>query len=240
MRESLSLHRLQEASIVRSVKDNGTLFHGDATFDQNASVRNFSEAQNSACRVSVVRQSFSSHAGTHADTPAHFKVDEKLPILPDDLYSGQGMVIDVSAGLRSDMRVTRAVLEDALAAGKIDPAGAKAFLLRTNAENFYSGDPRQMFPHLTKDGAEFLVNAGTQMVGIDTPSVDHPEEKCLSGAVHGLLYDARTAIVENVGLRKLRTGRGEVATMFDPARSFVDARGISQMYFFPNPEDANR
>ncbi len=234
MQESFSLNRLREASIVRRADDAGTLFVGDTPFDQSADLRNFSEGEGSACRVSLVKRSFSSHAGTHADSPAHFQTDTSLPALPEELYSGSSLVLDASKLLRSDFQITRAMLEDVLALhGKRVPDDVRSFLLRTNAENAHPAEAREMFPHLTKEAASFLVDTGARMIGIDTPSVDHPQEKCLSGAVHGLLYEARAAILENVDLSKLSTREGEVTTIFDPTRSFVDARGIAQMYFFP-------
>ena len=88
-----------------------------------------------------------------------------------------------------------------------------------------------------KDGIEGVVEFLTEQRR-EIP-VDHPEEKCLCGAVHGLLYDARAAIVENVALGRLGTQKGEVVTMFDPARIYADARGIAQMYFFPTEPNAD-
>ncbi len=241
MPESLQHHSLRESSIVRPINDNGTLFIGDSQFVQTAQLSNFSQDDKGICRVSLARQAFSSHAGTHADSPAHFESDTALPVLPEDSYSGSSLLLDVSHSLRNDLQISRSMIEDVIAQCDVGKAELiRRFLIRSNKESTYSHIPRALFPHLTKEAASFFGNRGARMVAIDTPSVDHPKEQCLSGAVHGLLYEARTAIVENVDLGRVSTGKGEVVTIFDPVRTFADARGISQMYFFPDNQDGTR
>lgn len=224
---------LTNYSIARSHSDNGTRFQGDTPFSQKAKLVDFLQGSGGTCRVSIVSQTFSSHAGTHADNPAHFKDYPSMAVFSDDLYTGKSTVLDVSNALRSDLMITRTMLEDTFAKIK-NESDIERILLRTSPESLYARVPQSHFAHLQKSSAEFLVSKGVRMVAIDTPSVDHPEEKCLSGAVHGVLYDARAAIVENIDLSNMTTGCGELVTVFDPARQYADARGISQMYFFPS------
>lgn len=235
---NFSLSRLPDYSIVRSQSDNGTTFPDDTTFSQEPELRNFSTQ--GVCRVSRVQQRFSSHAGTHADQPMHFE-DSPMRLFVDSQYSGNAVLLDVSGRIQKDGIVTRAMIEDTIAEhlSLSDSQGA-CILLRTNTAPHYSTTPQTIFPYLDQDVAGFAEANHAPMIAIDTPSVDHPSEECLSGAVHGALYRARTAIVENIAIRDRGSKAGEVITFFDKARSFEDARGISEMLFIPSKALENR
>lgn len=232
MFSSISFNRLPNYSIVRMPNDAGAAFPGDTPFEQESEIRNFSPE--GICRVSRVQQVFSSHAGTHADQPMHFE-DAPQHALTANQYSGKALLLDVSNRIQQDGLVTRAMIEDVIAQyfSEAKLHGSRV-LLRTNLASQYSSEVQEMFPHLAKDVAGLLSEHRVPMVAIDTPSVDHPRETCLSGAVHGALYQARTAIVENIALKGKGSKSGEVVTFFDSSRNFEDSRGISEMLFIPS------
>lgn len=229
---SFSFSRLPDYSIVRMPNDAGTVFPGDTAFEQESEMHNFSPE--GICRVSRVQRVFSSHAGTHADQPMHFEDVPQHPFA-ENQYSGKALLLDVSNRIEQDGLVTRAMIEDAIAKHFSDSQvhGAR-ILLRTNPNPPYPSESQKLFPHLATDAAGLLSQYRVPMVAIDTPSVDHPSEKCLSGAVHGALYQARTAIIENIAIKDRGSKSGEVVTFFDDSRNFQDARGISEILFVPS------
>jgi hypothetical protein len=58
------------------------------------------------------------------------------------------------------------------------------------------------FAHFDVAGAEYLAQEATQLllVGLDTPSVDHPTQSPICHGAHGALYSRRIAILENLNL----------------------------------------
>lgn len=253
MLESTPYHRLQEHSIVRSPQDNGTLFPGDTLFYSNAEFCNFSQEEHT-CRVSKVTQAFSSHAGTHADNPSHFHPSPDCREFSQYVYQGEAVIIDVSKRLMGQKAITRTMIEEALAdIVTLRKASQRRVLIRTNEAEKYPDAPTDQFVHFSKDAARFLADERLSdsrlpwiwdlppterfgMIGIDTPSVDHPTEKDLMRGVHGIFYDARIAIVENVDLGRQKPAQGTLVTIFDPKRRFPDAKGIAEMYFFPSQQ----
>ena len=232
MSPSFSLSRLPDYSIARMPNDASAAFPDDTVFSQETEMQNFSSE--GICRVTRVEQVFSSHAGTHADQPMHFQ-DVPQHSFAANQYSGKALLLDVSNQIQQDGLVTRAMIEDVIAKYFLDSQINEArILLRTNPNPQYSSEAQKLFPHLSTDTAALLSEHRVPMIAIDTPSVDHPSEKCLSGAVHGALYQARTAIVENIAPRGRGSKSGEVVTFFDNSRNFEDAHGISEILFIPS------
>ena len=59
--------------------------------------------------------------------------------------------------------------------------------------------------------AQKLVDAGIQLVGIDTPSMDHADSKELDG--HHVLYRGGVAILENLDLSQVPAGDYELIAL---------------------------
>lgn len=232
-----------------------TLFPGDTPFKAEATEGNFSA--DGICHVSKVVHTFSSHAGTHADQPRHV-CDGGEPF-GESVYSGPAYVLDVSSRLQKATTVTRAMIEDELGFqiqkrkrdGRegIPLHHLERLLICTGNDpnpNLEYAKPR--FTSLSIDAAQFLADKRNKrepqsfdnmhpvdlycMLGIDSPSVDKPDEKNLAKNVHGILFDARIAIVENLYLLGV-SDAGQVSTEFDPLRDFPDAKGIARMNFVP-------
>jgi arylformamidase len=136
------------------------------------------------------------HCGTHVDAPRHF-YDSGLPI--DELglapLVGPAWVADVSGHPKIDARL----LESAAI-----PAETERLLLRTDN----SFGPRvapfdEEFVAITSDGAQWVVDRGMAMIGIDYLSIqlfnDGPE-------AHTILLGAGMAILEGLDLAGARQG----------------------------------
>jgi kynurenine formamidase len=134
--------------------------------------------------------SMSLHCGTHMDAPFHFFQNaatiDQIPLdcaigpallirLP---YEVHGPTIEVRhvAPYESHLRATRRVIFNT------------AWHHRWGADNYFSGHPV-----ITGPAAQWLVERGVQLVGVDTPSVDRPPFEA-----HLALLGAGLVIVENL------------------------------------------
>jgi arylformamidase len=131
-----------------------------------------------------------SNTGTYIDSPFHRYANGKdLSELPlTSLANVEGVVARCVE--RSGRAITQAAFED------IDVWG-KAVLIHTGWSAHWKTD--QYFeghPHLTADAAEFLVNAGAKIVGIDTYNIDSINTG--ERPVHTILLGAEIPIVEHM------------------------------------------
>lgn len=112
----------------------------------------------------VSRLGLSLHAGTHVDAPAHFlEGGATAEALPLAALCGPARVVSIA----DPAAVTAAELERA----ELD--GVRRVLLKTrNAELWGDGAFRPDFVHLAPDAAEWLVERGAALVGIDYLSVE--------------------------------------------------------------------
>ena len=232
--DSLSFtQRLSEFSIVRHPHDNGTLFEGDTKYTEDVITKNYSDTAN-ICNVSKATRTFSSHAGTHADNPYHFNSSPSFKQYPDDQYQGAAIILDVSKHMDSEYEITKKILEEAMASLNIaNQDSLSHILIRTNPKETYHTEPVDMFPYPTPEACRYIIGLGATVLGIDTPSIDHPHEKNIGESNHGLFYDSEVALLENLHLSPRQSMEGEIATIFDPTRQYPDSRGIAEIFFFP-------
>lgn len=174
-------------------------FPGDTPFSQQWVMR---MQDGASCNVSTIRMSV--HVGTHADAPLHY-ADEGVDSAGSALepYLGRCRVVDVRAEGEP-----RLVPPEALARAIAD--GCERILLRTSAEHdaarFDAG-----FAALGGPAAQVLADAGVQLVGIDTPSVDPATSKQLDG--HHALHSGGVAILENLDLCHVPAGDYELIAL---------------------------
>ena len=174
-------------------------FPGDTAFSQEWVLR---QERGGSCNVSTIRMSV--HVGTHTDAPLHFDVAGP-DIASVDLrrYMGRCRVVDVR-GVGTPSLVSADALPPAVL------SGAQRILLRTRDRH----DHRAWDPEFTAVGpaaAKVLVAAGIQLVGIDTPSMDHADSKELDG--HHVLYEGGVAILENIDLSAVPAGDYELIAL---------------------------
>jgi kynurenine formamidase len=136
------------------------------------------------------------NTGTYVDSPFHRYADGKdLSQLPlQRLANLEGVVIPADLG--NGRAIGRAFF------GGHELRG-KAVLVRTGWDTHWRTDQYfESHPFLTKDAAEYLVDSGAAMVGIDSLNIDDTGD--LARPVHSLLLAAEIPIVEHLrGLEQL-------------------------------------
>ena len=148
--------------------------------------------------ANVSRISMSVHTGTHVDAPYHFlNQGSTVEHLQLDLLTGPAYVLDLP-GVNV---ITSSELRDAGI-----PAGTLRLLIRTANSAYWkeSGSTFQTgFTGINADGAEFLVNQGVRLIGMDYLSVA-PYKK--SRPTHEVLLNAGVVIVEGLDLSEIAGG----------------------------------
>jgi arylformamidase len=120
-------------------------------------------AKGASANVSAIR--FGSHTGTHADAARHFFDDgQSVDHIPLDRLIGPALLL----GFSDDVRVVGAAELDAH-----DLKGHKRILLRTrNSALLSQKEFARDYTYLAPDGAEYLVDRGVEVVGIDYLSIE--------------------------------------------------------------------
>ena len=174
-------------------------FPGDSPFSQEWVAR---MEKGASCNVSTIRMSV--HVGTHTDAPLHFDLaGADIASVPLTKYIGRCRVVDVR-GEGSPSLIPASALTPAML------RGAERILFRTRQDHDHRRwDPA--FAAVGADAARALVAAGIQLVGIDTPSMDHADSKDLGG--HHVLHDGGIAILENLDLRAVPAGDYELIAL---------------------------
>jgi arylformamidase len=120
-------------------------------------------AKGAGANVSVIR--FGSHTGTHADAARHF-FDDGQPVdkIPLERLIGPALLVSFSDDVRA---IGVAELE------AHDLKGHKRILLRTrNSALLSQKEFVRDYTYLAPDGAEYLVDKGVEVVGIDYLSIE--------------------------------------------------------------------
>ena len=158
-----------------------------------------SESMDKGAHVNVTRMSTSVHLGTHVDAPHHFLNDGRtVESLPLDVLTGPCYVIQLPDGVDA---ITAEVLERT----EITP-DMKRILFGTSNSHFWArGETRfqEDFVAITEDGAEWLVERGVQLVGVDYLSVSPFGD---SEPTHKVLLKAGVVIVEGLNLSNVMRG----------------------------------
>ena len=140
---------------------------------------------------------FGVHMGTHVDAPSHFiKEGKSVEHISLDILIGKSYVAEVPG---SENSITVETLN------KLDlPDSIERLLLKTKNsqlwrhQSFYSN-----FVALTADAAQWIVNRGIKLVGIDYLSIqgfyDGPE-------VHQILLSEEVVVVEGLNLNDVPIG----------------------------------
>ncbi len=136
----------------------------------------------------------SSHTGTHIDAPNHFGYNTSI----DEIDLNK--VVSYCTLLRIEKSANEFITRDDIASYKID---TKALIISTSWERMRSNDMYMIAnPGLSVDAAEYLINIGIGIVGIDTPNIDHNSSSDF--IVHHRLLSNDILILENLcNLNKL-------------------------------------
>lgn len=169
-------------------------FPGDTPFSKEAVALG-----NDGC-FNLTKFTMSPHVGTHADAPVHVE---------GDLNSGKG-----TAGLMSlnafigpvtviDIAPFDGEITVDLVRAKLDGKDLERVLFKTtNALRYEVFE--DSYSYLSVELVKYLSSCGTNLVGLDTPSVDHVTSKTLS--THHQLINSSMSWLENLDLTKIVEG----------------------------------
>jgi arylformamidase len=141
------------------------------------------------------------HIGTHVDAPYHFLGGSAQTVdqLPLNLLTGRSYVLHLpdEVGL-----ITAEVLERAAV-----PPRTRRLLFKTRNSACWSGEVKSFqkdFVALSPDGAQYIVDHGVRLVGVDYLSVapfSEPEP------THQILLQAGVVVIEGLDLSQVSQGR---------------------------------
>jgi len=144
--------------------------------------------------ATVSKLSLSSHTATHIDAPAHFiKGGLTVDKIPLEHLMGKVKIFD---------KITRSFLE------KKHIEREKAIFFKTknshylNSSNFY-----QKYTSLSLDAAEYLIEKGIKVVGIDYLSIE--EYGSDEYPVHKILLSHGVLVIEGLNLLGVKEGKYE-------------------------------
>lgn len=144
-----------------------------------------------------------SHTGTHIDAPWHF-VDggKKLNEIPLTTLVGDAIVVAVE-GTKS---IARTSIES------FDFQAAERVLFKTENSKHWRDDAFfEQFVYLEPDAAEFLVEQGVRLVGIDYLSIDRYKSE--SHPTHFVLLGRNVVVLEGLNLSQIKPGRYQMIAL---------------------------
>lgn len=183
--------RIYDVSV--PIRDGGLIYPG------NPEIRiSLQQSIAAGAGANVSSVSFGSHTGTHVDAERHFFNDGKgVDQIPLETLMGPAILLTFGP---DTMSVTRSDLEGC------GLEGVERVLLRTRNSGYLTQDPEfhRDYTYLAPDGAEYLVEIGVRLVGVDYLSV----EQFHSGhhLTHRTLLGAHVVIVEGLNLADVPAG----------------------------------
>jgi arylformamidase len=154
-------------------------------------------------RVVVTNIEMGSHSGTHIDAPWHF-IDSgsRLNEIPLETLVGAATVFEIpnvpSIGIRE---VENLPLD-----------GVERILFKTeNSKHWADGKFYEQFVYLELEAAQFLVDRGAKLVGIDYLSID--QFKSEKHPTHFALLGRNVVIVEGLNLSRISAGKYEITAL---------------------------
>jgi arylformamidase len=149
--------------------------------------------------ANVTRISAAVHLGTHVDAPHHFLNDGRtVEGLSLEVLTGPCYVLQLPDGVDA---ITAEVLERSEITSDM-----KRILFGTSNSHLWAKGEKEFqtdFVAITEDGAEWLVERGVQLVGVDYLSVAPYGD---SVPTHKVLLEAGVVIVEGLNLSKVMRG----------------------------------
>ncbi|MGI8507733.1 MAG: cyclase family protein [Gemmatimonadaceae bacterium] len=182
------------------IRDGGLIYPGNPEI--HVSLQQ-AVARGAGANVSAVE--FGSHTGTHVDAAKHFFDDgQTVDQIPLETLIGPALVLEFGDDVRA---VGRSDLE----AKGIE--GAERVLLKTRNSGYLTQDPtfHKDYTYLAPDGADFIVECGVKLVGIDYLSI----EQFHSGhhLTHLTLLRAGVVIVEGLNLEDVSPARYQLCCL---------------------------
>jgi arylformamidase len=156
--------------------------------------------------ANVSRMSLGAHTGTHVDAPFHFLEDgTTVETLPLDVLFGSVQVIELADQID-------VITADVIQSASLLPGVTRVLFKTRNSKIWARGETEFQtdFVGITADGAEYLVQKGIQLVGIDYLSIAPYKN---SRPTHQILLKAKVIIIEGVDLSQVRAGVYQLACL---------------------------
>jgi arylformamidase len=153
--------------------------------------------------VQVTAITMGSHTGTHFDAPFHM-IDggKKLNEFSLDTLVGNATVFEIP-GVRS---ISRSDLQ------QFQWNGVERVLFKTdNSNHWEDGKFYEQFVYLQPDGAEFLVQCGVQLIGIDYLSIDNFHSD--AHPAHLILLRKNILLLEGLNLKNISPGEYTICAL---------------------------
>lgn len=157
------------------------------------------ESMDQGAHANVTHISAAVHLGTHVDAPHHFLNDGRtVESLPLDVLTGPCYVTQLPDGVEA---ITSEVLDRSEITSEMKRVlfGTRNSHLWARGESKFQTD----FVAITEDGAEWLVERGVQLVGVDYLSVAPYGD---SVPTHTVLLKAGVVVVEGLNLSQVMRG----------------------------------
>jgi arylformamidase len=152
--------------------------------------------------ANVSRLEIGAHTGTHIDAPVHFVPGRKgIDQLALDTLIGPAYVVDLTA-------VVREVHGSDFDRANI-PQGTRRLLCRTTNSSLWSKLPLgfdRNFVGISPDGAQWLIDHGIELVGVDYLGVERFESVGNDAPTHHALLESEMIIVEGLDLSEVLPG----------------------------------
>jgi kynurenine formamidase len=146
--------------------------------------------------LNVTELSLPCHAGTHVDAPIHIVPNGKsIEEFPLDAFVGPGAVISVTKNSGEEVTV-----KDLKASG-VPVNQGDILMLHTGWDEKFDSPDYNLHPYLSVEAAQWMVEKGLKMFGIDCITVDLPtplRPKGFDFPVHRTLLGNGVLIAENV------------------------------------------
>lgn len=157
------------------------------------------ESMDKGAHANVTRIASSLHLGTHVDAPHHFLNDGRtVGSLPLEVLTGPCYVVQLPDGVDA---ITSEVLERSEITSDM-----KRILFGTSNSHLWAKGVKEFqtdFVAITEDGAQWLVDHGVLLVGVDYLSVAPYGD---SEPTHKILLGAGVVIVEGLNLSNVVRG----------------------------------
>jgi len=146
--------------------------------------------------LNVTEISLACHAGTHVDAPIHIVPNGKsIEELPVESFVGPGAVIPVKK--KGGEEVAAKDLEGS----RVPVNRGDILMVYTGWDEKFESPDYNLHPYFSVDAAEWMVQRGIKLVGIDCITVDLPtplRQKGFNFPVHRTLLGSGVLIAENV------------------------------------------
>jgi kynurenine formamidase len=145
--------------------------HGAPSYPGQDDVKMFRAVKHAQHGVLAWKITTVMHTGTHMNAPLHLvQRGADLAAIPVDRFFGNGVVLSIPK------KSYEVITAGDLASAKPEVRQGDIVVINTGWHHKYS-DAIEYYgqaPGISKDAAQWLVDKGCRLVGIDTPQIDHP------------------------------------------------------------------